>query len=296
MSDAVFPASVAAALDRLTVPSLPSGFAERLLARIESGDLPLETPTELPQLRRPVALRRWLRPGRVALGIAAFGITSATAAASGVFGDPVYVPVVSEALAKADIVQLPVKAPPAQKPKVVAEPALPKGETKPEETGTAAVRELYTRLRADKEFRQLPPRERTAIARAELEDMLRSGTIKAEDIRAAMRELNQERRQKEIARREKVAERVERYRKAGPQEQAEMRKEQRLRNAETRQDIKTAFDALPADDKQRLFELRRALRTAPPEERPAIRREIREILKNSPAAPMPDEGNPEPAR
>ena len=40
MSDAAFPSHITAALDRLSPPPLPRGFADRLVARIEAGDLP----------------------------------------------------------------------------------------------------------------------------------------------------------------------------------------------------------------------------------------------------------------
>ena len=40
MNEAFFPLYVSHALDRLTVPVLPPSFADRLAARIASGDLP----------------------------------------------------------------------------------------------------------------------------------------------------------------------------------------------------------------------------------------------------------------
>jgi hypothetical protein len=303
MSEAQFPAHISAALDRLTVPPLPTGFAERLVARIVAGDLPNEALGDLPPLpapRRPMSgARRWLRPGRVIAGVALLGVTTATAAASGVFGDPVYVPVVSEVLDRANVVEMPVRvAPVTSKPAAALPP-----QTKVVATGTEAVRQMYERLRADEEFRALPPRERAAVARAELDEMLKAGTIKPGDIRDAMAaakaarsQQEQQRIAKEIAKLKEAAERRERYRNAGPDEQAAMREEQRLRNAQTQDKIRAAYDALPAADQKRLRELRDRVRVAPPAERPAIRREIRRILRKAGQNAAPAEGNPESPR
>ena len=71
------------ALDRFTVPPLPAGFADRVVAAAmsPSGPLPL-----------PVAPRRsrrggWVRGHRVIIGAVAFGLMSAAAAATAIFGD-----------------------------------------------------------------------------------------------------------------------------------------------------------------------------------------------------------------
>lgn len=133
--------------------------------------------------------------------------------------------------------------------------------------------------------------------------MLQAGTIQPSDIRTVMaeeRQAREERNRKQLdkafGKLKEAAERREKYRNAGPQEQAEMREEQRLRAAEMQDRIKAAYDSLPAADQQRLLELRHALRNAPPAQRPAIRREIRGILlKAAPKVP-PGEGNPDPAR
>ena len=281
MSDAVFSASIVAALDRFTVPALPSGFAERLLARLESGVFPIEALDILPPLRRPMAPRRWLRPGRLFISVALLGVASATAAASGAFGDPIYVPVVSEALARADIVALPVKPAAKPKPKVVVEKAPALVEKKAEITGPAAVRALYKRLRADDAFRALPPHERAAVARKELSEMLRAGTVKPDEIRVAMREMREERLAKQPISDNAPKPQV-RNRLPVPPEVAAQRR--------------AAIEAMPAEDKQELIELRRQLREASLEERPAIRRKIREILRDARDNSMPAEGEPEPAR
>lgn len=292
MTDFAFPSHIAAALDRLVVPQLPSGFSDRLVARIAAGDLPADTASEIPPLpmaRRATAGRRWLRPGRVFVGVALLGVTTATAAASGMFGEPVYVPVVSEALAGADIVALP--RPVSKLAKSGHRPPVQLNAT-----GPAAVQQLYDRLRADKDFRALPPRERTAVARKELQAMLRAGTIKPEDIRTVVAELRDQRLQKELDRRQAVAERKERYRNADPQEKAAMREEQRERAAKQLTQIRASVETLPSADKRRLQQLRRELRDAPLAERPAIRREIRAILRMAQDNFAASEGNKEPVR
>ena len=283
MSEAAFPAHIAAALDRLTVPALPSGFAERLLARIAAGALPAEAIGDLPPLPAPrraiTGARRWLRPGRIVVGVMLVGITTATAAASGVFGEPVYVPVVSEALAKVDLVAIP-------KQKPVRKVAPPVAQTAVKEqaavTGTEAVHQLYDRLRADKQFRALPPRERAVVARKELDAMLRAGTIKPGEIRQALYEMREER--------------LEKARLSGTGAIEAKPKPKRNIPPEVIAERRAAIQALPQEDKRRLLELRRALRVAPPAERPAIRREIREILRKAEENAPQAEGNAEPTR
>ncbi|MBL0022131.1 MAG: hypothetical protein IPP23_07435 [Sphingomonadales bacterium] len=120
MSQPVFPPNVAAALDRLTVPPLPEGFSDRLLARLAAGDMPLESEAapKLPEPRqRRILGGRWRRSGFIVGSVGLLGMATATAAAAGIFGEPIYLPVVSEALAKADLVENPkVKARPKRRP------------------------------------------------------------------------------------------------------------------------------------------------------------------------------------
>lgn len=123
--------------------------------------------------------------------VAAFGIATATAAASGFFGAPVYVPVVSDALAKAKLVELPQKdfPKPKAKPAVVSKEMVPaKPETELTPNGRQAVRALYQRLRTDPEFRALPRQERLAIARQEIETMLEKGEVTLPELRRALAE------------------------------------------------------------------------------------------------------------
>ena len=77
-------------LDAYTVPSLPAGFADRLVAATLEESAPPVSPfeTALPTMRRPAA-RRWLRRGATGLGAIAVGMISISAAAMGYFGEPI---------------------------------------------------------------------------------------------------------------------------------------------------------------------------------------------------------------
>jgi hypothetical protein len=317
MNDPGFPPNVATALDRLTVPPLPDGFADRLAARIEAGDLPAETDSSLPPLptpRRRFGSGGWRRSVRVAGVVTAFGVATATAAASGFFGEPLYVPVLSETLARADLVPLPKKA---EAPKPVARKAEPKmaaseaAKVPAPPTGKAAVHDLYAKLRADPEFKALPKRERIARTQAEIRQMLREGTMTRPELREALGEIRAAQKPQvrakidaEVQRRidngtlrPEAKQQIERVREkidANAQKRAVLTPEQRAERRE-------AIRQMPADQQARLRELRQQLRTASPEEKPAIRREIRQIWQSMGGLPpekmdYPSEGNPEAIR
>ena len=102
----------ARALDRYNVPPLSAAFADRLVAKALVGDT-LETLPPLTERRRE---RRgvWARGRRIVIGVAAFSLMSAAAAATGVFGDAAKnVPVIGPLIA---IVA------PAPKPKAIVAP------------------------------------------------------------------------------------------------------------------------------------------------------------------------------
>lgn len=317
MSEPAFPANVAAALDRLTMPPLPTGFADRLASRIATGDVPEEADTAMPRLRAPrrvFAGAGWRRTARIVGVVSAFGIATATAAASGAFGDPVYVPVVSETLARAQLVQLPKQAeaprPATSRPQPAAAEQESEKATQPK--GKAAVHDLYSRLSSDAEFKTLPRRERIARARAEARQMLREGVITPAELIEGLREIRAE--QAPAARARIDAEIRRRVDNGTLRPEAAARIEQRLdeasaRRAEPRQaptpeavaQRREAIRAMPPEQRDRLRDLRQQLRTAPPAERTAIRREIRSIWKSAgqgsdQSDDDPSEGNPYPVR
>ena len=73
--------AMAAALDRLTPPPISLGFADRVMALTEAR-------SPLPPVTAPRTTRRsrWVRGRNIVLGVAGFGLLSATAAASGLLG------------------------------------------------------------------------------------------------------------------------------------------------------------------------------------------------------------------
>jgi hypothetical protein len=304
MSEPAFPAAVATALNRLTVPPLPEGFADRLAARIAANDLPEEAIAALPTMpqRRRVfgAGLGWRRGGRIVASVTALGLATATAAASGVFGDPVYVPVVSDALAKANLVDLPTRPERAEaakpQPKAVSEGA---ELASPKVDGKTAARDLVRSKWQDPEFRKLPKAERQAVMRDAIHAAIENGDFTRDDLRAATAEArterverDQERFKQNLPKREalqqkakaKIAAERERYQQASPEEQAAMREQRRI----------------IVDKQKRMRELRRQLVDAPPEAKPAIRREIRALRQELAASinndVSPGEGNAEPAR
>lgn len=284
MSEVIFPAHISAALDRLTVPALPTGFGDRLLARIAAGDLPEEarpTGLPLPELRRPVRAAGWRRSGRIVMVTAAFGLATATAAASGVFGDAVYIPVVSQVLAKAKIIEMPAKKPlevkglEATKFEIESAPKATPIKT----DGKEAILALLKRLGNDPEFRGLPRIEQQTRLKNEITNLIANGTVQKADVKAARKQL--------VAERE--ARRKERFRPDLPELEkrfAEM-KQRALKpdpdnlTPKQREKLLEAYKQLNA---QQQLEIRRLLarrRDATPEERRAIWREIRDIWKRS---------------
>ncbi len=83
MSDPRLDAALSDALDRFTVPPLSQGFADRVVAVATHPEAPL--PVAVPTRRD----RRggWVRGHRVIVGALAFGLMSAAAAATAIFGD-----------------------------------------------------------------------------------------------------------------------------------------------------------------------------------------------------------------
>jgi hypothetical protein len=311
MTEPAFPPHISAALDRLTVPPVPRGFSERLAARLAAGDLPAESSSIAPPIapaRRRFGSTSWRRSGRVVTVVAAFGIATATAAASGFFGQPIYVPVVSDALAKAKLVELPARIAKPEPRAVVSSETVTENAEAPKATGREAVRTLYDRLRADPEYRTLPRRERVAIARQEIRTLLQSGAVTLPELRQALTEHRTEIRpalkqriERQIVRREL------RERTAGPVSLQPRDTEvpsalpQRQIDPAKIEAAREAYQQLPTDQKAKLAELRQQLRTAPFAERRAIRQEIRAILQSTgqtaeekiiPA----NEGNPEVVR
>jgi hypothetical protein len=115
MSRNEYPGAARAALDRFDTPPLSAGFADRIVAAaVASG-------AAMPPLGSRAAPRRdrrgvWRRVGQGAIGVAAFGMMSAAAVASGLLGAVgIEVPVLSAMLAPAPVKPKPM---PQNKPVV----------------------------------------------------------------------------------------------------------------------------------------------------------------------------------
>ena len=105
-----FDVKTAAALDRYTVPEMSADFADQMVAKA------LSTPAAAPA--SPARRDRrggWTRVRNVAIGVGAFGLMSAAAAATGAFGDIAKdVPVIGTLIARI--------APARPKPAIIAAP------------------------------------------------------------------------------------------------------------------------------------------------------------------------------
>ena len=245
MAEPAFSPEIEKALDAYAAPPVPTGFSDRLMARIASGDTGLaDTAAHLP-LPRARKSSPWQRTSRIVGSVAIFSLATATAAAAGFFGDPVYVPGVSEALVEAKIVEA---SNPVAKPKIrmvaEAKPVEP-ATVQPPATGSAAIVNRVTDLRNDPEFAKLTPRQRRAVTGKEVRQMVRSGEATREDVRTAVRQLAQDAdpatkeawRKAAADRREKRIERREALRNATPEERAEMLQALRERRQAVQQDV-----------------------------------------------------------
>ncbi len=118
--------ALARKLDAFTVPALPPGFADRLVAAaLAVPDAPL---AGLPPLRRSPA-RRWLRGGAAGLGAIAVGMISISAAAMGYFGEPIrnavsQAPVIGSVIER--VIPKAARQPKKSAPVRLAKPAAPR--------------------------------------------------------------------------------------------------------------------------------------------------------------------------
>lgn len=289
MTDPAFSPEMEKALNAYAVPPAPAGFSDRLMARIASGDTGTVATAmpELPARRRTPS--PWRRTSRIVGSVALFSLATATAAAAGVFGHPVYLPGITEALVKAEIVEAP--APKPLPVRVAAQSTEPEVAT-PVQTevaqGSAAVTSRLTELREDPRFAELTPKQKLAVAGREVRTMVRSGEVTRQEARTAVREM---------------------ARNADPATKAAMRKalaERRAQRLERRNGVATApvaaspeplaisapagaqeqgaaatTEPLPALAAGKLTEeqadaVRERLRTASPEQRAALRNALRE--------------------
>lgn len=196
--------ALAAALDRLSVPPLPGDFADRVAARAAArGTMP-----SLPDFRGR-GRGRWSRGRSILVGVAAFSLVSAAAAATGVFGPisretpvigPILASVAPAVVAKPKPVVKPkprLVAPAPQLAEAVVPP--PPGEVAPlpstdrVETRAALIAERLERRAERRAARGLPPKP---IARRQIRKALADMTPEE---RKAVRERVRELRRHAIA-------------------------------------------------------------------------------------------------
>lgn len=232
MAEPAFSPEMETALDGYAVPPVPAGLTDGLMARIARGDTGADAANVPLPSARPRSANPWRRTSRIIASVAIFSLATATAAAAGFFGQPVYVPGVSEALVEAKIVEAPVLHAKPKVKMIAAQKAaaVPLTVTTPAATGSAAIVSRVTELRNDPEYAKLPPRERLKVARKEVRQMVRAGEASKQDVREAVRELAQDAdpatkeawRKAAAGRREKRLERREALRNATPEERAAM--------------------------------------------------------------------------
>lgn len=148
--------ATAHALDRYSVPPLSPGFADRLVAKALAG----EAIDALAPVTAPRRARRgvWARGRRVVIGVVAFSLMSAGAAATGVFGDAARnVPVIGPLIA---IVAPKSKPKAIVTPKPKPAPAAPKLATPP-----VIAQEPPIKVAQPMPGEILPPRVRRQIRR-----------------------------------------------------------------------------------------------------------------------------------
>lgn len=177
MSDTPFPPEMRRALDSFAPPPLPADFAERVAEKARQR----EAAPELPRLRQH---RRWKRAGWIAGGIASLSLVSAAAAATGVFGEPVHVPVISQIAQSLDIVPAPAERPTGVAAAEAHEPAEPE---------PASPRERLDALLDDPEFRSLPPPQRRAELRQTARELIASGEATPREVVTALRDTARQR-------------------------------------------------------------------------------------------------------
>ena len=291
MTEVNFPPHIRAALDRYCVPDLPLGFADRLLARADSDQAPVAPALSILRPRKTLG-SRWRRSGIVVGSVGLFGMVTAAAAATGFFGEPVYVPVVSEALAQANFAPVAPKRVKIAKPKeakAVAEKKASSSPTSLPDVKAERIAEARNQIRAmwrDPEFRRLPKQQRRAEAKAALRKAMAQGDFNQDELIQTLRDLRAERR---ALRTERKAERADTALSDRP---ARIQRQQR----------KAAVQAVPpvgADEaapqtvapvlqpRPGIQKLRDRLQSATPDERARIRSEIRARRAERRAAQQP---------
>lgn len=233
------------ALDTFAVPPPAAGFADRATARLRARPA-AALPRQRSWLRRSAS--PWARAGKVAVGVAAFGLMSATAAAMGLFGEPVRVPVISEIAQRLEI--MPAPAAPAP-PRALAAAADQAPDALADAPVASTVKDRLRALRDDPELRALPRPQRRAEVRQTAREMVESGEATPREVITAAREL-----------------RREAFEEATPAQRWRMIQDARRRQQQLRRAIVEASPEQRAELRRRLEALRERSLASPPEALP----------------------------
>ncbi len=218
---ASFSPAMQAALDRYDVPALPDGFADRLVARATA-----EAALEPAASKRKGSASPWRRASRIIGSAGIFGFFSATAAAMGLFGEPVEIPVISDVARQFDMIEERPAIPRAVAAENMQAPAEREtgadGAAADEDTAAMTASERLQRLAADPRFRKLTPAQKRRAIRRAAKRMIDTGEATPADIRAALSDVRRGRQ----AAADKPARRAalrQRIRNATPEQKARLR-------------------------------------------------------------------------
>ncbi len=178
------------ALDRYDVPALPEGFADRLVARATS-----EAAVERKVTPRNRANSPWKRIGQIIGSIGTVGFVSATAAAMGVFGEPLEIPVISDVARDLNLVEesTPIAGKIFPNSELAAQITPdPVGEAGPAVSDTRASKTLSAIVEHPR-FDRLSPRQKRRVLRRTSRRLVGSGLSSRDDVKSALRDIRKER-------------------------------------------------------------------------------------------------------
>ena len=265
---AAFSSAMTAALDRYDTPQLPDGFADRLVARA-TAEAALEPATQ----RKRQSVSPWKRARRIVGSVAAMGFFSATAAAMGVFGEPVEIPVISDVARQLDLVEQPrpvaraiAATPPAGTTQKNADAVAAPSNDIIRETNEAA-RTTFERIVDDPRFKKLTPRQKRRALRRTARKLMRSGEATPAEVKSTISTMVKERRaaRAQSPRRAALRKRIE---NATPEQKAKLRARFEALPPERQEKIKARLGVTPtsAENSEAVSEAEPAAEASPASE------------------------------
>ncbi|MEE9434567.1 MAG: hypothetical protein V3V15_10055 [Sphingorhabdus sp.] len=221
---AAFSPAMQAALTRYDIPALPTGFADRLVARA-AAEAALEPAAKL----RRRSGSPWKRTSRIIGSVAAIGFFSATAAAMGLFGDPIEIPIFSDVARQLELVDRPRAVPRAIAATPKLAPAALADETAADKAkaASAPARQALAAIVNDPHFAKLSPMQKRAQVKRAARRLVQSGDATRGEVRAALRDIRSARRANDRRPSADAAKRraalKQRLRNATPEQKARLR-------------------------------------------------------------------------